>query len=68
MSSFASGLMSVGKKLGGSASDWAQGTKIGRAIDKGRNVVGSFSAKRQTGMKGKSDSGILPDPSGSQDA
>lgn len=66
MSSFLSGLMSVGKKLGGAASNWAQGTKIGRDIDKGRNLIGSFSAKRQPGMKGESDA---PQSSGgSEDA
>lgn len=56
MSSFLGGLMSVGKAIGGAAKSWGEGTKIGRDIDKGRNVVGSFSAKRQPGMKGKGDS------------
>lgn len=66
MSSFLSGLMSVGKKIGGAVENWGQGTKIGRDIDKARNVVGSFSAKRQPGMKGKGDA---PQPSydGSQE-
>ena len=67
MSSFLSGLMSVGKKIGGAAKSWGEGTKIGRDIDKGRNAVGSFNAKRQPGMKNISDS-PMPNPSGSQSA
>lgn len=56
MSSFLTGLMSVGKKMGGAAKSWGEGTKIGRDIDEGRNLIGSFSAKRQPGMKDKGDS------------
>ena len=66
MSSFLSGLMSVGKKLGGAASSWAQGTKVGRDIDRGRNIIGSFSAKRQPGMRNKGDA-PQSDPSGAQE-
>lgn len=61
-----SGLMSVGKKVGKAVGNWGQGTKIGRDIDRGRNIVGSFSAKRQPGMKGKSDASMSSD--GSQSA
>ena len=66
MSSFMGGLMSVGKKLGGAAKTWAQGTRVGRSIDRGRNVVGSFSAKRQPGMKSKGDA-VEPSVPGSQE-
>lgn len=71
MSSFLNGLMSVGKKVGGAVKDWAQGTKIGRDIDAGRNVIGSFSAQKQPGMKGKGDTGYnipeIPTLPGSKD-
>jgi hypothetical protein len=67
MSSFLSGLASVGKAAGGAVKDWAQGTKIGRDIDKGRNLIGSFSAKKQPGMSGKGDA-TPNDPSGPQSA
>lgn len=67
MSSFLSGLASVGKAAGGAVKDWAQGTKIGRDIDKARNVAGSFSAKKQPGMSGKGDA-PAPNPDGSQSA
>jgi len=36
MSSFLTGLMSVGKKIGGAAKSWGEGTKIGRDIDAAR--------------------------------
>lgn len=55
MSGFLTGLMSVGKKIGSAAKDWGEGTKIGRDIDAGRNIAGSFNAKSQPGMKGKGD-------------
>lgn len=57
MSSFMSGLMSVGKKIGGAAKDWASGTKIGKDINNARQSTVNpwYSAKKQPGMKGESD-------------
>lgn len=36
MASFLTGLMSVGKSLGRTAKNWAEGTKAGQDIDKAR--------------------------------
>jgi hypothetical protein len=62
MSSFISGLMSVGKKLGGAAKDWGQGTKIGRAIDMTRNTL--RMGQKSSNQAGGTDS----DSSGAQSA
>lgn len=57
MSSFLTGLMSVGKKLGSAASDWGQGTKVAQDFNKVRQSTMNpwYSARKQPGMKGESD-------------
>jgi hypothetical protein len=46
MASFLTGLMSVGKKLGSSAKDWAHGTKVGQDIDAARTGQNPWSQGR----------------------
>jgi len=57
MSSFLSGLMSVGKKIGGAASSWAEGTKVGQDMNKARQSTMNpwYSVKKQPGSKNESD-------------
>lgn len=63
MSSFLGGLMSVGKKLGGAAKDWAQGTKVGRDID---NVRQGKNPWASGGKSGKPSPTPGATPSGTQ--
>ena len=56
MSSFLTGLMSVGKKIGGAAENWAQGTKIGRDIDKARGSTNPWYQKNKPTQAGGTDS------------
>ena len=59
MSSFLTGFMSVGKKLGSSVENWAQGSKIGRDISNARQskINPFYKAKNQPGSKNESDTG-----------
>ena len=69
MSSFLSGLMSVGKKIGGAAENWAKGTKVGKDITNARQSTMNpwYSAKKQPGSKNEGDA-PQSNSSGSQDA
>lgn len=60
MSSFMSGLMSVGKKVGGAAKDWAQGTRVAQDFNSARQskINPWYSAKKQPGSKGEGDAPI----------
>ena len=69
MASFLTGLMSVGKAIGGAAKTWGEGTKAAKDLNNLRQSKMNpwYKAKNQPGSKNEGDTST-PDVSVGQDA
>jgi hypothetical protein len=65
MSNFLSGLMSVGTELGRTASDWAEGTRVGKDIDSVRKDKNPWFHSGKSGAPSQGKNLVPPTEGGS---